>query len=199
MIRTMSIARYGWMFMAPAIAASAFTVKTFSQQPRTPQLPAPPPMRFVSRSERSQLNSAKDPKGRLRATIALGEEHLARAEAFTQSQKFDMASEELGSYLGLIDDVRAFAASMDRDKGSTRDLYRHLEMAVRPHLPRLAVMRRATPAQYSGNIRNAEEYLKDARAEALDSFYGHTVIRDVSVPGAKPDSQKPSAEGPKRP
>jgi hypothetical protein len=108
---------------------------------------------------------------------------------------FDQAAEELGSYLGLLDNVRAFIGSMNREKGSTRDLYRHFEIALRAHIPRLAVMRRTTPAEYAGNLKDAEEYLRNARAEALDSFYGHSVLREDPVE-KKPDALP---EGGKRP
>jgi len=116
-----------------------------AQQPRSPQLPAPPPMRFVSAQERSQLDGSKDSKSRIRSTIDLASGRLTRTEELTTQSKFAEASEELGGYLGLIDNVRAFIAGLNHDKGSTRDLYRHLEIALRAHIPRLAVMRRSTP------------------------------------------------------
>lgn len=162
----------------PVVATCAVLTCAFAQQFRIPQMPAPPPMRLVSRTERSQLEATKDPKSRLRAIISLAEAHLGRAEIFTAQKKFDDAAAELGGYLGLVGDMRGFVATLNRDKGSTRDIYRHFEIAVRPHIPRLAVLRRDTPANYAGNIKDAEEYIKDTRSEALDSFYGHSVLRE---------------------
>ncbi len=135
-------------------------------------------MRFVSRDERSQLTAARDPKARIRTTIDLAEGHLTQAEDLTSQKRFARASEELGGYLGLIDDAKGFAGGLNRDKGSTRDLYRFMDIALRRHIPRLAVMRRDTPAEYAGNIKAAEEYARDSRTEALDSFYGHSVLRE---------------------
>src|SRR6266571_6778044 len=149
-----------------------------AQERRVEQLPAPPPMKFVSRDERSQLTAAREPKSRVKLSIELAEGHLASAEQLTQQKKFDSALEELGSYLGLVDDALEFIGGLNPDKNSTRDLYRHVETNLRRHLPRLAVMRRTTPAEYAANIKAAEEHARDARAEALDSFYGHTVLRD---------------------
>jgi len=177
---------HDWTFLKPAMLICVLSLGAFAQQPRSPRLPAPPPMRFVAPDERSQLNSTKDPKSRIRATIDLAEGRLTRTEEFTSQAKFDQASEELGGYLGLIDNVLAFIGAMNHDKGSTRDLYRHLEISLRKHLPRLAVMRRTTPAEYSGNLKAAEEYVQDARDEALESFYGHSVLRE----GA--DEKKPN-------
>jgi len=177
---------HDWTFLKPGILICVLSLGAFAQQPRSPRLPAPPPMRFVPPDERSQLNATRDPKSRTHATIDLAEGRLTRTEEFTAQGKFEQASEELGGYLGLIDNVRAFIGAMNHDKGSTRDLYRHLEMALHKHLPRLAVMRRDTPAEYSGNLKAAEEYVRDARAEALDSFYGHSVLREGTVE-KKPD------------
>jgi hypothetical protein len=58
-------------------------------------------------------------------------------------------------------------------------------------------MRRSTPAEYAGNLKDAEEYLREARAEALDSFYGQSVLRDAP-PEKKPDGPK-EIDGVKRP
>ena len=183
--------RHDWTFLKPGILICVLSVSALTQQPRSPQLPAPPPMRVMSGEERTQLNAPKDNKARLRLSIDLATNRLTRMEEFTSQRKFDLASEELGGYLGLLDNTRAFIGGMNHEKGSTRDLYRHFEIALRAHIPRLAVMRRSTPVQYSGNLKDAEEYLRDARAEALDSFYGHSVLRE----GA--GEKKP--EGPKDP
>jgi hypothetical protein len=57
------------------------------QDPQLPHLPAPPPMHFVSRSDRSQLDGTRDPKDRLRATMTLAIDHLTKAENFTNDKK----------------------------------------------------------------------------------------------------------------
>jgi hypothetical protein len=181
--------RQASILLAQVITTCGLATCALAQPAQGPRLPAPPPMRFVSRTERSQLDAAKDPKSRLRSTIKLAEERLIRAENLTSQRAWEEASIELGGYLGLIGDLRAFIATLERDKGKTRDMNRHLEISVRPHIPRLAVMRRSTPASYALHLKDAEEYIKDTRAEALDSFYGHTVLREPS----------PTPETPKRP
>ena len=184
-----------WALLKPGLVICLLLLSALAQQPRSPQLPAPPPMRVVSRDEQSQLTAARDPKARLRTSIDLAANRLTRTEEFTSAKRFDQASEELGGYLGLLDNVRGYMGSMNRDKGSTRDLYRHFEIALRAHIPRLAVMRRSTPAAYAGNLKAAEEYVRDARSDALDSFYGHSVLREDQL------ERKPAAprDGVKRP
>ncbi len=176
-------------FAKPAVLICVLAFSALAQQPRSPHLPAPPPMRWVTSAERTELNSAKDPKSRIRTTIDLASTHLTRSEDFTSQREFDQASEELGGYLGLIDDVRVFIGGMNREKGTTRDLYRHFEISLRAHIPRLAVMRRSTPAAYAGNLKDAEEYLRDVRSEALDSFYGQSVLRETPLEKKPGDSK----------
>jgi len=180
--------RYESIVLWQVIAACALVTATAAQQPELPRLPAPPPMHLVSKSERSQLDEAHDPKSRLHQTLSLAEDHLTRAEKLTEEKKFDEASVELGDYLGLIGDLRDYFATLNHDKNSTRDLYRHFEFQVRTHIPRLAVVQRSTPASYVLNIKDAEEFIKDTRAEALDSFYGHSVLREPSTPERTPPS-----------
>ena len=162
-------------------------------------MPAPPPMRFVSREERFELTATKDAKSRLRTTIDLAEVHLSHAEEFTSQKKFDRASEELGRYLGLIDDARQLLRALNHDKNSTRDLYRRFDIALRAHVPRLAVMRRTTPADYAGHIKTAEEFARETRTEALESFYGHSVLREDPDDQKKTNQTKGAPEGNKHP
>jgi hypothetical protein len=174
--------RYESIVLGHLIAACALATSTFAQPQQLPHLPAPPPMHLVTKSDRSQLDVARDPKARLKANITLASDHLGRAEKLTDERKFDEASTELGSYLGLLGDLRDYIAKLDPNKGSTRDLYRHFEMDVRPHVSRLAVIQRTTPASYVRNIKDAEEFIIETRAEALDSFYGHSVLREPPPP-----------------
>ena len=151
-------------------------------------------MRFLLPEDRSQLTATKDPKARVRLTITLTEARLARMEQLTAEKSFPEASEALGNYLALIEDAMQFVGGMTKDKNSTRDLYRRLDIALRAQIPRLAVMRRDTPAEYSVHLKAAEEFVRSTRSDALDSFYGHTVLRDPPNSNANissPENKRP--------
>jgi len=165
-------------------------------QPRSSQLPAPPSMKYISRGERADLDGIRDSKARTRRAIDLATGHLGRAEEFTNQSKFAMASEEFGCYLALVEDTLSFIGTMNADKGKTRDLYRYLDLALRAHIPRLAVMRRTTPVEYAANIRDAEERARDARTRALDFFYGHSILRDDKKPEEKATEAPPGKKQP---
>ena len=135
---------------------------------------------------------------RVRLTIELAEAHLMQMEQLTSQKNFETAQEHLGNYLGLIEDVMHFVGGMAQDKNATRDLYRRLDIALRAQLPKLAVIRRDTPSEYSLHLKAAEEFVRDTRSQALDSFYGHTVLRDEPNPAKKEDARNSSQDN-KRP
>ena len=179
-----------------ALASPLLSFHTFAQ-PLTPQLPTPPPMRFVARDDRTQLASSKDAKARVRLTIELAQARLAHMESLTSHKEFEKASEALGAYLGLIEDAMQFIGGMPREKNSTRDLYRRVDIALRAQIPRLAVMRRVTPSDYAIHLKSAEEFARNTRTEALESFYGHTVLRED--PEKKADANKATPQDNRRP
>jgi hypothetical protein len=179
-----------------ALAGPLLSFDTFAQ-PATPELPSPPPMRFVRRDDRSQLTTTKDSKGRVRLTIELAEARLTDMETLTSNKRFAEASEALGTYLGLIEDAMVFIGTLQRDKGSTRDLYRKLDIALRGQIPRIAVMRRETPSEFAVHLKAAEEFARQTRTDALESFYGNTVLREP--PEKKADANKAAPQDNKRP
>jgi hypothetical protein len=179
-----------------ALASPLLSFEVFAQ-PLTPQLPTPPPMRFVARDDRSQLTTTRDAKARVKLTIELADARLVHMEALTSHKEFEKASEVLGTYLGLIEDAMRFIGGMPREKNSTRDLYRRLDIALRAQIPRLAVMRRDTPSDYSIHLKTAEEFARNTRTEALESFYGHTVLREELE--KKADANKATPQDNKRP
>lgn len=138
----------------------------------------PPPMKFVSRNERTLLSAARDPKARTRATIELAEARLARAEQLTAAQQFDEACAELGTYQGLVEDALHY---LDAQPKKQRDVYKRFELALRAHCARIEAIRRVTPAEYAVHVKAICECARNARTEALNAFYGETVIRGDSL------------------
>jgi hypothetical protein len=168
-----------------------------AQDKRSQQLPAPPPMVAVSPEERALLSEAKDSKARIRKTVELAQIRLKRAEVFTEQQQFDRVLTELGGYQGLIEDGFKFLGKMNNDRGRVRDLYKHIEIDLREDTPRLFAMRRITPLEYGIRIKEVEEFARAGRTEALNSFYGQTVIRESKQ--KKPDEENKPKENPDKP
>lgn len=166
------------------------------QEAPAPQLTAPPPIKAVPRNERLQLEQAKDAKTRIRLTIEMASAHLSGAEKYTGQPNFDAASGEVGAYHALIEDALTYLASMKRDSNKTRDLYKRLELALRADGPRLTSMRRTTPLEFAVWIKQVEDFARDGRTEALNSFYGNTVVREQKSDADKRNEKPKDASTP---
>jgi hypothetical protein len=164
--------------MAAFLTALSFTAQ--AQEP-VQQLTAPPPPKVIVKEERAHLDDTKNPKDRLKLTLELAENHLLAAEQYTAQSSFEAANGEIGKYHALIDDLLKYLASQTQDKNKTRDMYKKVELALRAHGPRLTSMRRTTPLEYAVWIKEVEEFAREGRTEALNSFYGHTVVRENST------------------
>lgn len=150
-----------------------------SPQPQPTPLTAPPPFKTILKEERAQLESySKDSKKRLKTTIEFAVSHLTLAEQLTAQANYDAAAAEVGMYHALIENALEFLSTFKRDSNKTRDLYKRLELALRAHGPRLTAMRRTTPLEFAVWIKKVEDFAREGRTEALNSFYGHTVVRE---------------------
>jgi hypothetical protein len=177
-----------------ALTILALPIVILGQQDSRPQeQTAPPPLKIITRRERSQLEEAKDPKARVRTTIELAEAHLANAENQTLQHEYDAAAAEAGMYWALVEDVFSFLKTIEGDNNARRDLYKRLELSLRAHGPRLTTIRRETPSEYAVWIKEIENFARQGRTEALNSFYGHTVIRDSPK---KPSDEKEAEKKP---
>jgi hypothetical protein len=156
----------------------------YSQEPQsTPQpqptpLTAPPPFKMIVKEERAAIEQANDSSRRLKLTLEYATAHLGVAEQHTAQGNFEAASSEVGMYHALIENALAFLSTFKRDSNRTRDLYKRLELSLRAHGPRLTAMRRITPLEFAVWIKQVEDFARDGRTEALNSFYGHTVVRE---------------------
>ena len=163
-------------------------------QPQPTPLTAPPPFKTILKEERSQIEQTQDAGKRLRMTIDFAAAHLTLAEQQTTQTNYDAAAAEVGMYHALIENALEYLSSFKRDSNKTRDLYKRLEMALRGHGPRLTNMRRTTPLEFAVWIKEVEDFAREGRTEALNSFYGHTVVRDSKKSGS--DKNEKSKEPP---
>jgi hypothetical protein len=182
--------------LVDAVMLAALAGATVSgQQPQNQDDSAPPPVKVISSLEREQLNASKDSKARVKTSIMLAEAHLAKAEAQTGERSYDSALGETARYWAIMENALAYVAAMKQDSNKTRDLYKRLELALRAHGPRLSGLRRTTPIEYGVWIKEIEEFARKGRTEALNSFYGETVVRDAHrSPGEPKPVPKPLEE-----
>jgi hypothetical protein len=172
----------------------AFTLapSVCAQDAQPTPLPAPPPFKMIVKDERAQIEQTNDSSDRLKLIINFAVAHLTVAEQHTAAGNFEAASTEVGMYHALMENALAFLSSFKRDSNKTRDLYKKLELALRSHGPRLTAMRRTTPLEFAVWIKKVEDFARAGRTEALNSFYGHTVVRDRETQkSSDKDNEKP--------
>lgn len=175
-----------WGFVCPMLTRAQ------NPQPQPTPLTAPPPLKVITKDERQQLDQAKDIKERLKLTIEFAGGHLTHAEQLTMQTEYEAASNEVGSYHALIEDALENLTALKQDSNKTRDLYKRLEMQLRSDGPRLTAMRRVTPLEFAVWIKKVEDFAREGRTEALNSFYGHTVVREKNNPEKPADKPKES-------
>jgi hypothetical protein len=157
-----------------AVCAAFLSREARAQDLILPPQPAPPPMVYLPEDARTQLASARDEKARTRLSIELAEARLARAEQQTGLKQFNVATAELGIYQALFEDALQY---LHRSRtGTHRDLYKRLEQTLHKHAARIEAMRRTTPSEFSGNLLTLLRLVRDLRTEALEAFYGNTVL-----------------------
>jgi hypothetical protein len=192
-------ARQLFLAVAPMILVAVVAIPAIAvQDPQVAQLPAPPPLKVIPKAEREQLEIETDTKDRLKLTIQFAGVHLESAERHTAQSSFQQASVEVGTYHALIENALTLLAGLKRDSTKTRDAYKRLELALRSQGPRLTAMRRVTPIEFAVWIKKTEDFARDGRTQALNSFYGHTVVRDKTA-GEKPDEKPTPTPSPKTP
>ncbi len=172
-----------------AVLIAFFSISVFGQEQLVAS-PAPPPMKFIPSSERTQLAATHDAKGRLKSSIVLAEIRLLRAEQFTVDQNFIPATTELGIYQAIIEDLLRFLGLQKSDSNKTRDLYKRLEIQLRIHSTRIEAMRRVTPVAYAVHVKAIWEFSDSARAAALNAFFS-----DKVVPNRSEESENTTAVG----
>ncbi|HJT67193.1 MAG TPA: hypothetical protein VJ749_12105 [Pyrinomonadaceae bacterium] len=199
----MSLALHRMLMLSAVVLLSAFVcplpARAQDPQPSPTPLTAPPPLKLISKEERQQLDQTKDAKDRLKLSIELADTHLTKAEQLTMQTEYENALNEVGTYHGLIEDALDNLNSLKQDSNKTRDLYKRLELALRADGPRLTAMRRVTPLEFAVWIKKVEDFARAGRTEALNSFYGHTVVREKNTPEKPEDKPKetPTPQSPK--
>ncbi len=164
--------------------------------PVVTQPSAPPPVKMITKEDKARIEACKDEKSRLRTIIELADSHLSQAEARTTQEEYDAASAALGKYRALIEEALNAMSELSPDQNKTRDLYKKLELILRAHGPRLTAIRRTTPLEYAVWVKDLEEFAREGRTHALNSFYGTTVVKD---PQSRLDNkQKPKDSTPPR-
>ena len=156
-----------------------------------PREDGPPPLRYMPPDVRQRLDGAKDAKARARLSMEIAEERLARAAQLAGEDRFAASTAEIGIYEAVVEDtVRTLHASNPgRANNKLRDIFKRVEITLRSHVTRLESIRRALPERHAVYLRDAIDFVRDRRDQALSAFYSDSVLREPRLP------EQPTPEG----
>ena len=146
-----------------------------SAQDDAPDL-APPPLKAVSKDERSRLDAQGDQKSRTKLALEMMQARISNAERLATGEDFDGVFRELGGFQGLMDNSLEWLNKNGDGSGKTLDNYKRIEIALRGFAPRVEAIRRDVPLRYEDYIRRLLMYLRDARAKAIEPLFSDTVV-----------------------
>jgi hypothetical protein len=143
---------------------------------------APPPMRYMPDDVRRRIEATRDPKERARLGMEIAEERLTLAAQLAGEDRFEAATGEVGIYEAVVEDTIRFLHATGRVNNKLRDIFRHVEITLRSHVTRLESIRRELPERHAIYLKDAIEFVRDNRDQALGIFYDDTVIREPRRP-----------------
>jgi hypothetical protein len=142
----------------------------------------PPPMRYMPEDVRRRLDGERDPKARARLSMEIAEERLALAAQDADADRFEAATGEVGVYEAVVEDTIRFLQTSGRVNNKLRDIFKHVEITLRSHVTRLESIRRLLPSQHAVYLKEAIEFVRDHRDQALAAFYDDTVVPEPRRP-----------------
>ena len=145
----------------------------------------PPPLRYMPPDVRQQLEGTKDAKARARLSMDIAEDRLVRAAQLADQDRFAASTAEIGIYEAIVEDtVRTLNVSGGTGKVNNkfRDIFKRVEITLRSHVTRLESIRRVLPERHAVYLKNAIDFVRDRRDQALGAFYSDSVIREPRLP-----------------
>ena len=139
---------------------------------------APPPLKIISKEEKTQLGAETDVNKHTKLALTLIEARLKQAEDLYGQQKFPEMFEQLGSFHALIDETLEFLNQNDAGRGKVLGSFKKFEMNLRAFLPRLEIIRRDVPSEFEPYVKSLAKEVRQARADAIEPFFSETVVRE---------------------
>lgn len=161
------------------IAGGILVSNGFGQAPtEEAALPAgvvPPPLNVISKQEKEDLAAERKISNRTKLALEFMESRLKLSEDAADREEFQESLDELGRFQALVRDTARYLHNNEDNKGSFKN-FKRFEQTLREFIPRLELLRRALPFKYGYHVRVMMDFLRDARTNALEPFFGDTVI-----------------------
>jgi len=141
-----------------------------------PDESAPPPLKLLSKSERTELNAKPEPKERTILTLQFMESRLRSAEKYHTDENYSLMYAELGGFHALMDGNLNFLLGSNASEGKKLNNLKRYEIGLRGFVPRLEGLRRDLPYAFEPYLKILIKDVDDAREKAMSSFFSNGVV-----------------------
>lgn len=166
-----------WSLITSLLLLLTFSQPALGQEGDDP-LPegvVPPPLNLISKEEKTGLEAERKISNRTKLALEMIETRLLKSETAAEKEDFQESLDQLGRFQALIRNTYGYLKQNEGDKSSFKN-FKRFEMALREFIPRLELLRRDLPYKYGYHVRQMIKFVRDARANALEPFFGDTVI-----------------------
>jgi len=160
------------------LAAHCLSLSAYAQPEEKFADTAPPPLKILTKVEKSQLESVTDIKQRTKLAIELMEARLVKAEGFSVKEEYPVMFTELGGFHALVDNTINFLSDKNNNSGKVLNNFKRIELSLRKYITRLELIRRDLPIKYELYVRRLVKYIREARSKAVETFFDDTVVPD---------------------
>ena len=133
---------------------------------------APPPLKILSKTEKTALETETQAKGRTSLTLNLMEARLKAAEQCYSSEDYFAMYQELGGFQALIDNQLGFLLQNSGTSNKAVASLKKFEFSLHSFAPRIELHRRDVPSAYEPYLKSLLKYMSEAREKALEPLFG---------------------------
>lgn len=136
----------------------------------------PPPLKLLSKEEKTALEAQTDVKKRTILTLELMDARLVKAETSKTKEEFTQMFSELGGFHALMDSTLDYLKRNNTGSNKVLNNFKRIEMSLRKDITRLELIRRDLPIEYDPYIRSLVKLVREARSRAVEPLFGETVL-----------------------
>jgi len=133
---------------------------------------APPPLKILSKDEKTALEAENQAKGRTSLTLNLMEARLKAAELCHSNEDYFAMYQELGGFQALLDNQLEFLLQNSTTSNKAITGLKKFEINLHAFAPRIELLRRDVPSAYEPYLKSLLKYLSEAREKALEPLFG---------------------------
>lgn len=165
---------FGGCFLLLTVFSLSLTAH--AQQDEPLNATAPPPLKILSKTEKSQLEAVNDLKARTKLALELMEARLLKAESLNAQEQYQEMFTELGSFHALVDNTLDFLSKNNNDSGKVLNNFKRMELSLRKYITRLELIRRDLPIKFELYVRMLVKFIREARTRAVEPLFDDTVV-----------------------